>query len=102
MTHLPFDPDKLTTGSIQNHFDHAMQQWHGTNLPAKDSHQYIESRRVFFAGIWFHKMLVLEIGDDPALSDPRTCMPTRLGDAIMGKREKEIQGFVAGIGEGNR
>jgi hypothetical protein len=99
---IAFDPDRLASGTIQNHFDHYMRSIHGANCPPMGSHQYIETRRAFFAGYWFHRNYVLEIGDDSALSDPVTCMPTRLGDMVNEKREKEVQGFVAGVGENGR
>lgn len=102
MSLIAFDPKRLVSGTIQNHFDHYMRPVHRGNPPPMDSTQYIECRRVFFAGLWFYRNYVLEVADDPMLSHPTTCMPTRLADMIDAKREKEIQGFVAGVGENNR
>lgn len=99
---IAFDPKRLASGTIQNHFDHYMRRIHGANLPAFTSNQYVESRRAFFAGLWFYRNYVLEMADSPELSDPKSCVPTRLADMINDKREKEIQGFVAGLGENYR
>ena len=100
---LAFDPKRHSTGTIQNHFDHFMRSIYINGpVPQLGSAQYTEMRRAFFAGLWFHRNFVLEVADDPTLSDPVTCEPTRLADMINEKREKEIQGFVAGVGENFR
>jgi len=100
---IPFDPARLTSGTIQNHFDHFLRMaFAPADPPVMGSVQYTEMRRSFFAGIHFYKNCVLEIGDSPELSHPVTCEPTRLGAMIDAKRNKEIQGFVAGLGENGR
>ncbi len=100
---IPFNPKRLISGTIQNHFDSYMRAiFSPGNPPSSDHVQYIETRRAFFAGIHFQRMVFLEIADSPDLSDPITSEPTKLAELIDGKRQKEIQGFVAGVGENGR
>ena len=99
---IEFDPRRFASGTIQKHFDHYMRSAHGVNVPPVGSAQYTECRRAFFAGLWFYRNYLIEVTDSTELSHPTTGDPTPLADMINEKREKEIQGFVVGIGENHR